>query len=186
MRFITQMMLCILVTMGHALAGESSVYCPQNHGYVSLGMTQDEVMSICGTPTQKQKSNAPLMQKLPMTQLMYNNEGTPKAFYGVWSLSVGVTTGANLEVDIVNNKVYAVILGGESSKAFSICGGKAIVKGDPVSKVYAACGNPSAINDSYVTTAVTETAFPEIWLYEMAYQKSIRLTFLKGKLESID
>lgn len=180
--FVVSWLCCFI---GSALA-QTSIYCPQNHGYASVGMSEKEVLVACGQPTKKQKSQAPLMQKIPMMQLIYNNQGTSKAFYGVWSLPVGVSGGASLEVDVINNQVYAVNIGGESSKAFSVCGGAAIVRGDPVSKVYSACGNPSSINNTYVSVPVSNSVFPEIWIYEAPYQNSIRLTFLGGKLESIN
>lgn len=165
---------------------DSSIYCPQNHAYISLGMTQDEVTAACGKPSLVEKSQVPFSKKVPMMQLTYNSQGSAKAFYGVWSLQVGVTTGSNLQIDVVNDKVYEVHINGESSKAFSICGGTPIVKGDPVGNVYSACGNPSTINNTYITLPISETTFPQVWIYELPYQASMRLTFVKGKLESID
>lgn len=164
----------------------TSVYCPANHGYVSVGMSTQAVLAACGNPTSKERSRVPFTQKIAMLQLVYNNQGTAKAFYGVWSIPVGITAGSTLTIDVVENKVHAVTLNGGSNKAFSICGGVPILVGDPVSKVYGACGNPSLINNTYITKQVGPVDYPEIWTYLAPYQPAIRLTFVKGKLESID
>lgn len=165
---------------------DSDIYCPQNHAYISVGMSQAEVFSACGKPTHIEKSQVPFSRKVPMMQLMYNNQGSPKAFYGVWSLQVGVNTGSTVQIDIVDNKVYGVHVNGEGGNAFSICDGASIVKGDPVSKIYTACGNPSNINNTYITIPYAQTTFPQIWVYDIPYQGTMRLTFVNGKLESMD
>lgn len=168
-----------------SLWAAQTIYCPANHTYISVGMTQADVIDACGQPTSKKTSDEPLTKKIPVLQLIYNNVGTQKAFYGVWVLPVGVEQGLRIEVDVIDNKVHAVRVNGEDKPAFSICGGAPIVEGDPVSKVYAACGNPSTINDTYITQVVSWTEKPEEWVYNFPYQASMRLIFINGKLASI-
>ncbi|WP_028388266.1 DUF2845 domain-containing protein [Legionella fairfieldensis] len=169
------------------LAGVQSFYCPQNHGYINIGMTPDQVMASCGQPLSKQLSNQPVMQKVPVQQLIYNNQGSQRAFYGVWSIPVGVSGGAQLEVDVINNKVSSVRINGSNTNAFSICGGNSIEAGDPVSQVYGACGSPSIVNNTYINQPIQTNQRPEVWIYQPGeYQSPISLTFVNGKLQSID
>lgn len=179
-------------------ADQSSLYCPQNRGYISPGMTTEQVTAACGEPISKQNSNHPLMQQIPMTQLLYNNMGAPKAFYGVWALPIGDNTpgnppfggnsgGSQLQVDIVNNKVRNISLNGSSSNAFSVCNGAMIKVGDPAGLVYGACGTPSLVNNSYINQPVPSLTKPQIWVYQPGkFQPSVSLTFVDGKLQSID
>ncbi|KTC77047.1 DUF2845 domain-containing protein [Legionella brunensis] len=166
---------------------QSQMYCPQNHGYINLGMTPDQVISACGQPLSKQQSNTPVMQKVPVMQLLYNNQGSQSAFYGVWSLPVGTNSGAQLEIDIVDNKVSAVRINGSNTNAFSICGGSMVQIGDPVNKVYGSCGNPSLVNNTFINQPIQSNQKPEIWTYQTnQYQTPFNLTFVNGKLQSID
>ncbi len=179
----------LLITCGLAtgLFAAQSVYCPQNHGYINLGMSVDQVIAACGQPLGKQQSNKPAMQQVPVLQLLYNNQGSQTAFYGVWALPVGVNTGAQLQVNVINNKVSSIQLNGSNSNEFSICGDTSIQVGDPVTKVYNACGNPSTTNSTYTNQAIPSQQKPEIWVYQAdAYQPPMRLTFVNGKLQSID
>jgi hypothetical protein len=166
-------------------AQTTSAYCPANHRYITLGMSITEVVMACGEPTHKETDHQPYARKIPVLQLTYKAQGSSKAFYGVWTIPVGVYVGATLHVDIVDNKVYSVRVDGGDNKAFSICGGVPLVIGDPVSKVYANCGNPSVINDTYITKQDGPATYPEIWTYAVQYQPSLRLTFVRGKLEFI-
>lgn len=175
-----------------------SIYCPQNHGYINVGMTESQVIAACGDPLSKQKSNKPLLKRVPLKQLFYNNQGAPTAFFGVWALPIGNSDpsnppfggnagGVQLKVDILNDKVYSVSLNGTSSNGFSICNGVEIKVGDPGNIVYNACGNPSLINSSYVNEIVPSQQPPEVWIYQPnQYQSPVSLTFLDGKLQSID
>ncbi|CEK09779.1 DUF2845 domain-containing protein [Legionella hackeliae] len=164
-----------------------SMYCPQNHGYINIGMSPDQVLNACGQPLSRQESNTPVMQKVPVLQLLYNNKGSQSAFYGVWSLPVGVNSGAQLEIDIIDNKVSAVRLNGSQTNAFSICGGSMVQVGDPVGKVYGSCGNPSLVNNTFINQPIQSNQKPEIWVYQAdKFQTPFRLTFVNGKLQSID
>lgn len=183
----------LFVTLGlisfsfNAMAGAQSYYCPENHGYINLGMTPDQVIASCGQPLSQQQSNQPVMQQVPVQQLMYNNMGSRKVFYGVWSIPTGTNSGAQLQVNIVDNKVKSVNINGSGTNAFSICGGISIQVGDPVSKVYGACGNPSVVNNTFINQPLQSNTKPQIWIYQPGqYQSPITLTFVNGKLQSID
>lgn len=178
---------------------QDSIYCPQNHGYISVGMTTDQVLSACGAPTNKQESNQPVLQKVPVKQLIYRDQGATQVFYGPWSIPFGggnpndgpnfrdkSTVGATLQVNIKNNKVSSVLLNSASTNAFSICNNQSIQVGDPASTVYNACGAPSLVNETYVNEPIPSINKPEIWRYEVPYQPSINLTFIDGKLQSIN
>lgn len=172
-------------------------YCTQGNGYISIGMTENQVIAACGEPITKTNSNKPLMQKVKMTQLNYNNMGAAKAFYGVWALPVGNNAignppfggndgGVALQVAIVNDKVYSINLNGDSSNGFSICGGPMIQIGDPGTRVYGSCGTPSLVNQTYIEVPVPSTMKPQVWVYQQGeYQTPVTLTFIEGKLQSI-
>lgn len=174
-----------LLLLSPIIAQAADFYCPQNHGYIALGMTQEQVIGACGQPEIKEKLKKPFERKIPLLQLVYNNLGSAKAFYGVWTLPTGLTPGATLEVDVVDDKVRSVRLNGGSDKAFSVCGGTPIIEGDPVSKVYTSCGEPSVINNSYLLEPVSATSLPEVWSYTADYQPTIRLTFVNGVLVEV-
>ncbi|MBA2655859.1 MAG: DUF2845 domain-containing protein [Tatlockia sp.] len=170
-----------------ALANVQSFYCPQNHGYINLGMTGDQVIASCGQPLSKQDSNRPVMQKVPVQELTFNSMGAQKVFYGVWSIPTGTDSGARLQVNIVDNKVKSVSINGSATNAFSICGGISIQAGDPASKVYGACGTPSIVNNSFINQPLLSNAKTQVWIYQPSqYQSPITLTFVNGKLQSID
>lgn len=180
---------------------DDAVYCPQNHGYINIGMTQDQVIAACGQPLSKQQTNQPVMQKIPVTQLLFNNQGAKKAFYGVWAMPIGNTYnrgiapafggnsggGAQLQVNVINNKISSVNLNGSDTNAFSICNGTSIQIGDPVNKVYNACGTPSLVNQTFINQPIQSATRPEVWVYQPGqYQSPLNLTFVDGKLQSID
>lgn len=167
-------------------ADTDSYYCPQNHGYIKLGMTPDQVIAACGQPVSQQESNQPLLKKIPVQQLIYNNLGTSTAFYGVWNVPTG-SGGAQLQIDIVNQKVRSIKINGSNDNAVSICQGTNIQAGDPIQKVYYACGSPSIVNNSYINEVVQTTEKPKIWIYQPGeYQPSVTLTFVDGRLQSIN
>lgn len=183
----------LLVSLGvlsfslNAMAGVQSYYCPENHGYINVGMTPDQVIAACGQPLSQQQATQPVTQKVPVQQLMYNNAGSPMAFYGVWQIPTGTSGGVQLQVNIVDNKVKTVNINGSGTNAFSVCGGTSIQVGDPVSKVYGACGNPSVVNNSYINQPIQSNQKPQIWIYQAGqYQSPVTLTFINGKLQSID
>jgi hypothetical protein len=168
------------------LMAAQSYYCSQNHKYINLGMTEEEVSDACGQPLSQQQSNQSLMQQVQVQQLMYNNIGSQKVFYGVWTIPTGTSSGAQLQVNIVDNKVKSVNMNGSGVNAFSVCGGTSIQVGDPVSRVYGACGNPSLVNNTYINQPMLSNAKPQIWIYQQEYQSPVTLTFINGKLQSID
>lgn len=175
-----------LVAISPFLQADDSLYCPQNHAYISVGMSTDQVISACGEPVSKKESDLPLIQKVPVQQLIYNHKGTSTGFYGVWNIPTG-NGGTSLKIDIVNNKVKSIQLDGSDSNAVSICGSTSIQEGDAVGKVYGACGNPSLVNSSFLKEAVPTASKPQIWIYQPGqYQQPVNLTFVDGKLQSIN
>lgn len=178
----------LIVLSGSASASLQSMYCPQRAGYINLGMSQDQVIAACGQPLSKQDSNTPVMIKVPMQQLVYNNQGAPQVTYGNISINVATNnSGAMLQVNVVNNKVASIQINGNNSNAFSICGGVNIETGDPVTKVYNACGAPALTNQSYINQPVPSSTKPQLWLYKAGqFEPSHTLTFIDGKLQSID
>jgi hypothetical protein len=192
----TGMLLLPWVTWG----ASDSFYCPQNSGYINVGMSQAQVIAACGQPLSKQQSNQPVTERVPVKQLIYNNQGNNKAFYGVWALPIGTSNsgmlqpfggnsggGAQLQVNIINNKIDSVLLNGSNTNAFTICGGSNIQVGDPMGSVYGACGTPSLVNTTYINQIIPSSTKPEIWVYQPGqYQSPVSLTFVDGKLQSID
>lgn len=168
-------------------ADTQSLYCPQNHAYINVGMTQDEVIAACGQPISQQDSNQPALRKIPVQQLIYNNKGSETAFYGIWNMPTGDTGGAQLEINIVDQKVRSIKLNGSDSNAVSLCGSTSIQAGDPVEKVYYSCGTPSVTNNTYINEVVPTAEKPQIWIYQPGqYQSAVTLTFVDGKLQSIN
>lgn len=169
------------------------VYCPQRAGFIDVGMTEDQVINACGQPLTKQAPNALVTQKVPVRQLIYTalNTGSVypqlnSAFYDQWSLPSG-STGVSLEVDVINNKVSNVRINGNGVNAMSVCGGMGVQVGDDVGKVYAACGGPSMVNNTFINQPIPSNSKPEVWIYQVdKYQNPISLTFVNGKLQSID
>lgn len=169
-----------------SLYAESSLYCPQNHAYIRVGMSARQVIAACGQPLSQQDSNKPIVKKIPVQQLIYNNQGTSNAFFGVWNVPTG-SGGTQLQIDVINQRVKNVQLNGADTNAFSICNGTSIKIGDDVGEVYSACGSPSVVNDTYINQVVPTDKKPQIWIYQPGqFQPTISLTFIDGKLQSIN
>jgi hypothetical protein len=193
--FFKSLILLILPCLAQA---DQSMYCPQNHAYINIGMSTDQVIAACGQPSSIQESNQPIMQKVPMQQLIFNNlapndsdfagslnTAPNTAFYGVWNIPTG-SSGVQVQVDIVDNKVKNITVNGGGSNALSLCSGTNIQVGDPASKVYGACGSPNVTNNSYINVPIPSQTRPQIWIYQPGpYQPSFSLTFVDGKLQSI-
>lgn len=169
-----------------------SIYCPENHAYINVGMTQDEVLAACGQPTFKRQSSSAVVQRVPVTQLIYTtlNRGAVfqgyNAIYQMWSLPSG-STGTSVQVDIIDNKIASIQINGSSSNAMSLCGGVGMQTGDNINTVYSACGAPTLVNHTFINKPVPSTAKPEIWIYQVnQYQPPFSLTFANGALQSID
>jgi hypothetical protein len=182
-------LLLLLNACGSALA--EGVYCPQNAGYIDIGMSAEQVLAACGEPLSRQQPNTAATQQVPVTQLMFSNLNTGNWTYqglnsqfSIWGLSNG-QTGTNLEIDLINNKVSAVNINGTNTNAASLCGPN-IKIGSPASSVYAACGTPAQINNTFINQPIPSNSRPEIWIYQLSqYQTPISLTFVDGKLQSI-
>ncbi len=175
-----------LMILPLSLFADDSFYCPQNHQYINVGMTPDEVIAACGQPISQQDSNKPVMRQIPVQQFIYNHKGTNTAFYGVWNIPTG-SGGAQLEIDIVDQKVRSIKLNGSGSNAVSICGGNSIQAGDPVQKVYYSCGTPALVNNSFINEIVPGAEKPKVWIYQPGpYEPTLTLTFINGRLQSIN
>jgi len=183
-----------LMPLSAALAdGPQSIYCPQKSGYINTGMTADQVMAACGQPLSKQQPITPVMQKVPAQQLIYTAlntgsyyPGLNPAYYTQWSLPSG-TSGINLTIQAINGKVSSVSVNGSNTNAMSMCQGVSINSGDDVNKVYSACGTPSMVNNTYINQSLPPNSKSEVWIYQVnQYQAPFSLTFINGKLQSIN
>ena len=186
---------CVAIFMPITVGAVNTFYCPVNHGTIRVGMNRDQVLSLCGQPTDIQQSKQPLMEQIPVTQLIYTNLNKSAVYsgldstYRMWSLPSG-TTQVNLEVDIIGDQVSQVRINGDSNNAMNICNGQPVQIGDAANSVYNACGNPSMVNQTYIKRPVqgsNNSDKPEVWVYQVdRYQPVFRLTFLNGILQSID
>lgn len=177
--------------------GDTYLYCSENHGYVKLGMTESEVIAACGQPIKKTEAGNQVVQKVPVTQLIYTTPNLDtfapsddwagvSNIYKQWSLPSG-THQVRLEINIMNNKISSILINGETTNAQSICEGGSFEIGDNESAVYQACGSPSIVNNTYVNRPVPSNEKPEVWVYQNdQYQQPISLTIINGKLQSID
>lgn len=169
-----------------------SMYCPQRQGYITVGMSQNQVINACGQPSIKRTSNNPVMKNTPVTQLIYSTLNRGAVYpgwtnvYNMWSLPSG-SNGVTLQINIVDQKVADINLNGNSTNAISICRGTSIQKGDNVNKVYSLCGSPSLSNNTYISTPVPESEAPQVWIYQVnEYEAPFSLTFINGTLQSIN
>lgn len=186
MRGCRSVVITVALLVSAQASADDNYYCSQNSAWISVGMDQTQVLAACGTPLSKQTSQLPATQKVPVQQLIYNNMGTSSAFYGVWNIPTG-SGGVQLEVDVSNNKVVAVRINGSGTNAFSVCQGANIAVGDPSFKVYNSCGSPTIVNNTFINQMVPGAPKPEIWMYQASqYQSPVSLTFVNGKLQSID
>ncbi len=178
---------CLLTISLSPVFAASNYFCPGNNQIISIGMTEDQVSAACGQPLSKQKSKEPATEKVPVTQLLFNQAGGPKAFYGVWEISQGNDSGNLVEVSVIDNKVVRISLDGGSVNVNSVCDNGSFRVGDPLSKVYNACGNPSSVNSTFTERAIPGVKKPETWIYQFGqYQPTLRLRFQGGKLTAIE
>ena len=171
---------------------DDSMYCPQNQGFIQVGMTPAQVLSACGQPTAKNNPNRPVMKQVPVKQLIYAslNKGSVypslNPIFDQWSISEG-SQGVSLEVDIIHNKVSAVRINGSNTNAASLCNNGNFQIGTNENQVYNACGSPDHVNHTYINQPVPSNEAPEVWIYRTTpYQPPFKLTFTNGKLQSIE
>jgi hypothetical protein len=157
-------------------------------------MTQDQVIASCGQPSRIQDTGQPVMQQVPVVQLVYStiNQGPPMNFYPglapvyqMFSLPSG-STGINIQVNLVNNRIASISVNNASTNASNACSGGSFQVGDTINDVYNACGNPSMINNTYINQPVPKSQNPQAWYYDFQYQPSVTLTFVNGLLQSIN
>lgn len=172
----------------------TSFYCPQNHGYIKVGMTQAQVVNACGPATSIQSGNNAVTQQIPVVQLIYNNLNQgPVGYYpglvpvyGMWSIPSG-TQGINIQVNLINNRVSDITLNQAHTNAVSACSGGSFQVGDEMQRVFTACGSPDVVNNTYINQPVPKEQNPETWVFaNLPYQPPITLTFVNGVLQSIN
>lgn len=168
---------------------DESVFCPSKNGYITVGMTVDQVRNACGAPTSVAKSDKPFMEKVEVTQYIFNNQGTQKGFYGVWAMPVATSASGNggvkLAVNVIDDKIDSINLDGNGVNAFSICG-RNLQVGDDAMGLQNACGTPSLVNKTFEMKPVPSRTKPETWFYKAGeYLPTLSLTFVDGKLQSI-
>lgn len=172
--------------------GADSFYCPQNHAYINVGMSQEDVLEACGEPSSRKAGANTVTQQVPVVQLVYStlNAGPVDFYQGIapiyqqWNLHSG-SQGVNVQVDVVNNKVKDITMNQEHTNGLSACSGGSFQVGDDISEVIAACGSPNIVNNSYINQPVPKELQPENWTYDIPYQPPVTLTFVKGVLQSI-
>jgi hypothetical protein len=168
------------------LAGEA-FFCPQNHAYIKVGMSEKEVLAACGEPLSQQDSNQPVVQKIKVQQLYFNSKGAEQPLIGYGYQVQSGFNGVQLQVNMVDQKVKEIIINGTPDNAASFCPGAAIQIGDPLGKVYGSCGEPAMVNETFINQAIPSNNKPKIWIYQPSpYQPGFTLTFVDGKLQSIN
>lgn len=192
MKLLHYIVLLTISCMSMTATAADSMYCPQKQGYITVGMTQNQVINACGQPAMKRTSNNPVMKNTPVTQLIYSTLNRGAVYpgwtnvYNMWSLPSG-SNGVTLQINIIDQKVADINLNGNTTNAISICRGTSIQKGDNVNKVYSLCGSPSLSNNTYISTPVPESEAPEVWMYQVnEYEAPFSLTFINGTLQSIN
>jgi len=172
---------------------DNSYYCPQNHAYIDVGMTEAQVLAACGQPTSVRASSNAVVEQIPVTQLIYTslNQGAVYFYpginplYNMWSLPSG-SQGTNVEVNLIHDQITSIKINGSGTNALSVCEGGSVQIGDNVAQLYRACGGPSLVNNTYINQTVPSSARPQVWTYTIdQYQPSISLTFVNGILQSI-
>lgn len=169
-----------------------SFYCPQNHGYINVGMSRQQVLDACGEPSSRKAGANTVMQQVPVVQLIYSNlnQGPVDFYQGIapiyqqWNLPSG-SQGVNIQVNLINNKVASMTLNQEPTNGISACAGGSFQIGSDTNDVITACGSPDIVNNSYIEQPVPKDLLPENWTYNIPYQPPVTLTFVKGVLQSM-
>jgi Protein of unknown function (DUF2845) len=175
----------IVMMVSVAQASANSLYCPKNTRFIKIGMTQADVIQACGQPLNKSQGSKPATRKVEVKQLMYHSLSGKTAFYGPYEITTG-SAGTQVTISIKNNKVSDISLNGASSNAFSLCYGNSVAIGAPESAVYNACGSPSAVNKTFINVPTGQSQKISVWTYQLyQYQPAVRLTFVNGKLQSM-
>ncbi|MDF1646823.1 MAG: DUF2845 domain-containing protein [Legionellaceae bacterium] len=181
-----------LMTATVSFAEQQPFYCPQNHGYIRIGMTEEQVLNNCGEPVSKEKSKSAAVEQVPVTQLIYSTLNPDPVYrgyeliYNTWSLPIG-SDGNTLEVDIIDNKVSSIRFNGAGTNASSVCSNRSFAVGDVADKVFSACGNPSMTNKSFINRPIKGKSKPITWTYYTdQYQPTFKLIFIDGRLRAIE
>lgn len=187
------LLLMTAVLTSQTLWAAQSIYCPQNHRYINVGMTEAQVMAACGQPLSKNTSSQSVEKRVPVKQLIYKTLNRSTSFYPTldpiyqaWSIPTGVS-GVNVKINVINQKVTSININGAGTKTMTFCDNNNIQVGSSESAVYSACGAPDFVNQTYTTQSVSQNAQPQVWLYQIdPYQPPMSLTFVNGTLQSIN
>lgn len=193
MRHISQLFSILSVLCCHVTYAEQApFYCPQKHGYIRIGMTEAQVLSLCGEPSSKETAKSSAVRQVEVTQLVYSTLNREPVFrgyeliYNTWSLPVG-SDGNNLEVDVIDGKIDSIRFNGTDTNASTVCGNRSFAVGDLADTALSACGNPSMINKTYINQPVPSKTKPVTWTYYTdQYQPTFKLIFLDGTLQAIE
>ena len=188
-----KLIVALLLIVNPAFAAQS-IYCPEGHAYIQVGMTEDDVINACGQPRVQSAPSKPYTRKIPMTQLIYTSTIPNQPYLGIkeavleqWSLPTGINNLYSIQFDIMEHKVKSIHVNGSETKGMNMCSANSVQVGDDESAVYAACGDPSTTNTTYVESTLPGSHKTEAWTYQIdQYQPPIHLTFVNGVLESID
>lgn len=184
-------MTCALWISTACFAEQAPFYCPKKHGYIRIGMTEAQVLSLCGEPSAKEQSKQAAVEQIPVTQLIYSTLNRKPVYrgyeliYNTWSLPIG-SDGNTLEVDIIDNKISAIRFNGGSTNATTICSNRLFAVGDLADTVYSACGSPSLTNKTFINRSIPSKSKPVTWTYYTdQYQPTFQLIFIDGRLRAI-
>lgn len=190
MKYVLAVMLHLFITtQAFAL---TSIYCPGNHQFIQVGMSEAQVKAACGTPTTTSKRDTPISTRVNVKQLIYTNLNkggyfeTLNPIFDQWSLSQG-QEGTTLEIDIINGKVSNIRINSSTVNSLTICNGGNVNIGSSESQIYNACGSPEHVNNTFINQTLPSSQNPKVWTYQVTpYQPPIKLTFSNGKLQTIE
>jgi hypothetical protein len=185
-----------------------SLYCPNGHGMIRVGMNIAEVSNFCGLPTSSITDSSQIVQNIPITRLSYNNFYKGPVYY--WNLQkvyqiFSVPSSSNnttLTVDIYQGKVKSIALNGMGVQSTTACNyqgstlfagnpspsnNAVIAVGDSQDSIFATCGNPDTVDDTFIQAPVSKNDQPELWSYQFdPYSPKYNLIFIQGTLKSIE
>jgi hypothetical protein len=193
-RKTASILLCIagFLACNTSFAEQAPFYCPQKHGYIRIGMTEAQVLSLCGTPRSKETSKSSAVKQVEVTQFVYSTLNPEPVFrgyeliYNTWSLPVG-SNGNNLEVSVIDGKIHSIQFNGSDTNASSVCGNRSFAVGDLADTALSACGNPSMVNKTFINQSIPSKTKPVTWTYYTdQYQPTFKLIFLDGTLQAIE
>ncbi len=173
----------------------ASFYCTTTNQYISQGMSEAEVEQACGTPQSVQKTQQPVTQRIPVTQLTFNiatnttGQSQGVVTPGLYSSNFQINTGplTTLVVEASNNRITDISINGNSAQSVSICNEGTFGVGDPPDAAISSCGDPAYQNQTYKNVDTGQEEPVEIWSYKPStYQQPFNLVFVNGSLVQVD